>query len=146
MDQEKESIIFDANLDSLSPIREYLTSLGESVGLDKNKTYKLCLAVDEIATNIINYGYGKAGVADGKIDVTAFTENGKLFVFLEDKATPFNPLEHKTPGQEDMNIPLEERPIGGLGIMLAKESVDLYDYKFLNGINRNIFCVNLKNN
>jgi anti-sigma regulatory factor (Ser/Thr protein kinase) len=36
---------------------------------------------------------------------------------------------------------LAERPIGGLGIFLAMENVDRFDYEFVGGRNRNIFFV-----
>ena len=52
---------FPGNLDSLSPIREYVKSAANTAGLSKKATYELCLAVDEIATNIALYGYEEAG-------------------------------------------------------------------------------------
>lgn len=144
MDINTESRKFSATLDSLEVIREFLADSGKSVGLDKSKTYKLCLAVDEITTNIINYGYLKSGIANGIIDIIVSSDNNVLTVILEDTATPFNPLENKIPGEEELALPLEERPIGGLGIMLAKENVDEFRYNYKNGKNRNIFCVNIK--
>ncbi|MDP3913578.1 MAG: ATP-binding protein [Bacteroidota bacterium] len=144
MDTTTEFRKFSANLDSLEPIREFLTGLANKLGLDKSRTYKLCLAVDEIATNIINYGYLKSGITDGMIDVIVDSNKELLTVTLEDTAIPFNPFENKLPGEVDLALPLEERPIGGLGIMLAKENVDEFRYEFENGKNRNIFCVNLK--
>jgi anti-sigma regulatory factor (Ser/Thr protein kinase) len=134
---------FSANLDSLEPIREFLTDSANKLGLDKSKTYKLCLAVDEIATNIVNYGYLNSGITDGIIDVVVSSNKELLTVILEDTAIAFNPFENKLPGEEDLSLPLEERPIGGLGILLAKENVDKFLYEFKNGKNRNIFCVNL---
>jgi anti-sigma regulatory factor (Ser/Thr protein kinase) len=144
MDKNPESKKFIATLDSLTPIREFLINIGESVGLDKKKSYKLCLAVDEIATNIINYGYTKAGIENGEIEIITFTDKKRLNVILEDKAIPFNPLIFMTPSQEDLSVPLEERPIGGLGIMLARDSVDEFNYNYTDGKNRNILCINLK--
>lgn len=135
---------FSANLDSLEPIREFLTDSANKLGLDKSRTYKLCLAVDEIATNIINYGYLKSGITDGMIDVMMASGKEMLTVILEDTAIPFNPFENKIPGEDELALPLEERPIGGLGIMLAKENVDEFRYEFENGKNRNIFCINLR--
>lgn len=135
---------FSANLDSLEPIREFLTDSANKLGLDKSRTYKLCLAVDEIATNIINYGYLKSGITDGMIDVMMASGKEMLTVILEDTAIPFNPFENKIPGEDELALPLEERPIGGLGIMLAKENVDEFRYEFENGKNRNIFRINLR--
>lgn len=135
---------FSANLDSLEQIREFLTDSANRLGLDKSRTYKLCLAVDEIATNIINYGYLKSGITDGIIDVVVSSNKEMLTVILEDTAIAFDPFENKLPGEEDLALPLEERPIGGLGILLAKENVDEFRYEFENGKNRNIFCIKLK--
>jgi serine/threonine-protein kinase RsbW len=143
MESISESVTFDATLDSLSPIREYLVQVGKSVGLDKSRIYKLCLAVDEIATNIINYGYAPSEISKGKIDLAVYSENDQMNVILEDSAIPFNPLEHIIPAVEDLTKPFEERPIGGLGIMLARENVDEFKYTYQNGKNRNIFCINL---
>ncbi|MFH2142187.1 MAG: ATP-binding protein [Bacteroidota bacterium] len=146
MSKISETKTFIASLDSLEPMREFLSESGNKVGLDKNQIYKLCLAVDEIATNIINYGYLKEGIITGIIDIVIYSDDKILTVILEDNSTPFNPLEFNIPGEDDLSLPLEERPIGGLGIMLAKESVDEFKYDFKNGKNINIFCVKFPDN
>ncbi len=143
MEASTKSQKFSANLDSLGSIREFLTDSAKLAGLDKSRTYKLCLAIDEIATNIINYGYLRSGIENGIIDVTIQIENDQLIATLEDAATPFNPFDRKMPNDEELKKPLEERPIGGLGILLAKENVDEFNYKYQNGKNYNIFVMNL---
>lgn len=143
MEASTKSQKFSDNLDSLGPIREFLSDSAKLAGLDKSRTYKLCLAIDEIATNIINYGYLRSGIENGIIDVTIQIENDQLIVTLEDTATPFNPFNRKMPNDEELKKPLEERPIGGLGILLAKENVDEFNYKYQNGKNHNIFVMNL---
>lgn len=137
-----DSKTFSATLDSLGSIRQFITNSGKAIGLNKSKIYKLCLAVDEIATNIINYGYTKSGIENGSIDLLIKYDNDALTVTLEDSAIPFNPLDKILPNEKDLSLPLEERPIGGLGIMLAKENVDNYSYEYKNGKNRNILCIN----
>lgn len=141
MEAKTETRTFAANLDSLEPIREFLTAEGNSIGLDKKKIYGLCLAVDEIVTNIINHGYIESGLLDGTVDVIISSDNATLTVVLEDSAVPFDPMKHIVPTQEDLSAPLEERPIGGLGVMIAKQSVDEFMYEFVNKKNRNIFIV-----
>ena len=143
MDANTESRKFSATLDSLSLIREFIRDSTKLVGLDKSKTYKLCLAVDEIVTNIINYGYLRSKIVNGIIDVIISSDNNLLTVVLEDSATPFNPFEIILPGEKELALPLEDRSVGGLGIMLAKENVDKFMYSYENGKNKNIFCVNL---
>lgn len=137
---------FSATLDSLQPIREFLVYSGKSIGLDIRRIYKLCLAVDEIATNIINYGYVNSGIDRPFIEINVTSNNEALTVILEDTAVPFNPLEMAIPGEKELSMPLEQRPIGGLGILLAKNNVDEFLYEYENGKNRNIFHINLNQN
>lgn len=144
MESLSEARSFSATLDSLEPIRKFLIESGKSIGLDKNRIYKLCLAVDEIATNIINYGYANSGMARPSIEINVTSNNETLKVILEDTAVPFNPFEVGIPGEKELSLPLEQRPIGGLGILLAKNNVDEFLYEYENGKNRNIFHINLK--
>ncbi|MBT3383681.1 MAG: ATP-binding protein [Prolixibacteraceae bacterium] len=141
MEAKKITYSYVASLDVLESIREMLTQAGNDIGLSKRKTYQLTLAIDEIATNVIKYGYQEAGISDGFFDLIIEFKEGELIVSLEDTATPFNPIEHSLPTEEDLNIPLEERPIGGLGVMIARQSVDEFKYEFVNNKNRNIFIV-----
>jgi serine/threonine-protein kinase RsbW len=141
VEAKKITYSYVASLDVLESIREMLTQAGNDIGLSKRKTYQLTLAIDEIATNVIKYGYQEAGISDGFFDLIIEFKEGELIVSLEDTATPFNPIEHSLPTEEDLNIPLEERPIGGLGVMIARQSVDEFKYEFVNNKNRNIFIV-----
>ncbi|MGA9380780.1 MAG: ATP-binding protein, partial [Phormidium sp.] len=52
-----EQLTVPGTLDSLSKISDYVLSAASAAGLDKKASYKLRLAVDEIATNVIVYGY-----------------------------------------------------------------------------------------
>jgi anti-sigma regulatory factor (Ser/Thr protein kinase) len=47
-------------------------------------------------------------------------------VTVEDDGVPFNPLEATEP---DLDRPLEERSIGGLGIHLVKNLMDDVEYR-----------------
>lgn len=146
MNRPAESRTFMASLDSLEPIRDFVSQTGTAAGLNNKQVYGLCLAIDEIATNIILYGYQGSGITDGVIDVKSIFKEGTLTIILEDSATAFNSLEAITPNEDELGLPLEERKIGGLGIMLAKESVDEFKYEFKDGKNLNIFSVKPLNN
>lgn len=141
METQTQTITYKASLDVLEPIRELLTLIGQEVGLNKKKTYGLCLAVDEIATNVIRHGYMEAEITNGEFDLIVEKSNSQLVVTIVDAGTPFNPLEHNLPTEEDLNIPLEDRPIGGLGVMIARQSVDEFKYEFSGNHNKNIFIV-----
>lgn len=132
---------FAGTLDSLGLIRTYVTAAAKSAGLDNKATYKLCLAVDEIATNIIIHGYEEAG-RSGVLDVQAMMDSTTLTVTIEDDGAPFDPRQSDLPSSEDLSTPLENRRIGGLGVFLAFDGVDEFKYERSGERNRNAFTVN----
>jgi len=134
-----DSLTVPGNLDSLQAIRDFVLAAAEEAGIDERSAYKLSLAVDEIATNIIIYGYG-GSATPGDVVVQADTEDGRLQIVLEDTSPPFDPFSRGEPS--GLDAPLEERAIGGLGVYLAKRSVDEFRYEYVDGRNRNIFVVN----
>ncbi|KJU82617.1 anti-sigma regulatory factor [Candidatus Magnetobacterium bavaricum] len=130
-------------LDSLSPIRGFVTEEATGVGLDKKKTYNLALAVDEIVANIISYGYIENGL-EGVIDFEVEHSDNQLIVYMYDDSQPFDPLEREKIDEEILQKPLEERPIGGLGIFLAINGVDDVQYNRVDDRNRYTFVVTIK--
>jgi anti-sigma regulatory factor (Ser/Thr protein kinase) len=90
------------------------------------------LAIEEIATNCIKYGYddAKNHVIEVKL---SFSGSDVLVVTVVDDGHPFNPLEAREP---DLSVPVEERPIGGLGIYLLRQLCDRMEYVREGGKNR----------
>lgn len=131
-------LIVPGKLDSLSAVGKYVLEAAAAAGLDKKAAYRLRLAVDEVATNIVTYGYEEAGL-EGDITVRADINDHALTIALEDVARPFDPMLHESP--DDFDLPLEERKIGGLGIYLAINGVDKFTYERAGGQNRNTFVV-----
>ena len=125
-------------LPSLKLIRDYVTEACALANIDKRVGYRLRLAVDEIATNIINYGYERSQMS-GEIEVSAHVHDDSLTIILEDTAVPFDPLLHPTP--DNLDSPLERRDIGGLGVYLAIQGTDKFLYERIDDRNRNIFVV-----
>jgi anti-sigma regulatory factor (Ser/Thr protein kinase) len=125
-------------LDSLSAIGRYVLDAASVAGLDKKMAYRLRLAVDEIATNVIVHGYQEAG-RTGDVSVQARLDQNTLTITLEDMGAPFDPRSLPRPKQID--LPLEERPSGGLGVFLTMENVDQFKYEYVGNHNRNIFVM-----
>ncbi|MBV6626104.1 MAG: ATP-binding protein [Rivularia sp. (in: Bacteria)] len=136
-----ESIKVPGDLKSLDVISDYVTTAAKKVNLDSKRTYKLRLAVDEIATNIVIHGYEAAGI-QGNIKCQAEFGEENLSIYLEDRGMQYDATLEAKP--DDLNKPLEERHIGGLGIYLAINGVDKYIYERHGNVNRNIFIVNTK--
>jgi anti-sigma regulatory factor (Ser/Thr protein kinase) len=124
---------------SLEAIAEYVMAAASTAGLDKKTSYKLRLAVEEIATNIIIYGYERGG-REGVLAIHAELDEQSLAISIEDTGVPYDPTQEPVP--DDLDKPIEQRQIGGLGIYLATQSVDKFIYQRVGDKNRNIFIVN----
>ena len=131
-----------ASLAALSDIRRLVMQACQTAGLSEDATYRLALAVDEIATNIITHGYEEQGMT-GDIVVSLDQTDKDLTVILEDTGVAFDPRAQSLPTAEDLDKPLDDREIGGLGIFLALAGVDRFDYQRSDNVNRNLFVMNL---
>lgn len=133
--QEK---IFPGTLDSLALVRAYVSEAARAAGLDSGRTYNLCLAVDEIATNIVLHGYEEVGL-EGDIVVEALQERGELIIRLLDHGRTYDPEQVPEP---DLENPLKQQA-GGWGIFLGKTGVDQFDYTSTDTGNVHRFVVRL---
>jgi sigma-B regulation protein RsbU (phosphoserine phosphatase) len=131
------------NLNALSPIRDYVKAAANTAGLDHTATYNLILAVDEIATNVVVHGYEEAGL-EGDISISAINEDSRLVIELWDHGRSYDPNLYKVPDDDGISKKLSDRPIGGLGIMLAKDGVDDLQYQSTESKNVHRFIVRLK--
>lgn len=136
-----EHLTVPGTLDSLGAIADYVITAAAKAGLDKSKSYKLRLAVDEIATNIIIHGYEEASIK-GTVDLQAEVDEKSLTISIEDTGRQFDPFTKLAGEEENIPLPLADRPIGGLGVYLAIQGVDKFFYERLGDRNRNTFVVN----
>lgn len=129
---------FPGTLDSLAPVRAFVAEAGRAAGLDTGRIYNLCLAVDEIATNIVRHGYEEAGLK-GDIAIEALQERGQLIIRLFDHGRIYDPDRVPNP---DLGSPLNQRT-GGWGLFLSKTGVDQFDYTSSDSGNEHRFVVYL---
>lgn len=92
--------------------------------------FTLHLALDEILTNIISYGY--SDTEEHKIDIRYSLQKDFLKLEITDDSNPYDPANAPEP---DINASLENRKIGGLGIYLIKNMLDDIKYSSENGKN-----------
>lgn len=135
-----QSLRMAANLDALAPIRAFVEEAATQAGLDRRRSYRLMLAVDEIATNVITHGYQEAGL-EGDVAIFRELDDHKLTITLQDDAIPFDPYTLAEP--TDLDAPIEARGIGGLGVFLTIHGVDSFIYRREGEKNHNIFVMNL---
>jgi anti-sigma regulatory factor (Ser/Thr protein kinase) len=135
-----EPINLPGKLESLSEIGKYVMNVAKQASLDKKLAYKLRLAVDEMATNIITHGYEESGL-EGNIQVEGNVETDRIVITLKDTGIPYDPTQRIF--DQDLSLPLQERTEGGLGVFLAIDGVDQFLYERQENINRNTIIVKL---
>lgn len=125
-----------ADLDSLDLVARFVLELGRQGRLSDSQAYRLRLAADELATNIVMHGYRGAS---GGICVDGGVEADRVWVRFHDDAPAFDPRTGmKAP---DLEVPLGERSVGGLGVFLALTAVDSFDYELVAGRNVSILAI-----
>jgi len=135
-----EPLTVPGQAENLTQLLDYVAWAAAGVGLSDGAIYRLSLAVDEIATNIVQYGY-ENGSREGVLTVWADSSPEQLTIYLEDTGMPFDPRQ--VPQPDDLDRPLEERRTGGLGIFLALWGVDDFTYMREGRTNRSIFVMKL---
>lgn len=123
--------VYKAQFEELENLLNDFESFCEENGISSEISLALVLCFDELFTNIASYGFPNGNIGDVEFSLDIL--NGEITAILADNGVPFNPIQDaKSP---DMTSPIETREIGGLGIFLVKQNVDLMDYKFEDGKN-----------
>jgi anti-sigma regulatory factor (Ser/Thr protein kinase) len=89
------------------------------------------LAIEELVTNCIKYGYDDSD--DHIIVIVLSISDGSLTMDVIDDGHPFDPLTAPPP---DFSLEVQDRPIGRLGIYLLRKLADNISYERNNGTNR----------
>jgi serine/threonine-protein kinase RsbW len=112
------------DLSELEQLCQNCEDIGRSINVSDKSIFEMNLALDELFTNIISYGFNDHREHIIKISITV--DGDQLEMRIEDDGIPFNPLESKTP---DFQCGIEECKIGGLGIHLIKKLMDDLQYQ-----------------
>jgi anti-sigma regulatory factor (Ser/Thr protein kinase) len=94
------------------------------------------VAVEEAVTNVCRHAYREAS---GEVRLRLRRSAGALVVEVEDDGPSFDPLSHPEP---DVNAPLAERSIGGLGILMIRKLVDEVSWRREDG--RNVLTMTVR--
>ena len=107
-----------SDVKNLAEIRRYVRASSESLQVDADVINEVVLAVDEAAANIILRGYqGQPGL----IEIAVERQGDSLVIHLIDQAPVFDPTQVPPP---DLTLPLEERPVGKMGVFLINQFID----------------------
>lgn len=84
------------------------------------------VVVEELVVNIVDYSHSDY------LDVEILREEKSITLRFHDAGMPFNPFEREPP---DLTLPMEDRPIGGLGIFMVIKYMDSVTYDYTGGEN-----------
>ena len=123
---------FPPTADGIASASEYLDKILEQAESREILSAPLHVILDEICSNIVKH----SGASGFVVDVD-FVENpnGVKLVFIDD-GRPFDPLAHVDP---DITLSVQDRPIGGLGILMVKKMATNVSYNRTH--NRNFLTV-----
>jgi len=131
----------EAVMESWDDIQDFVAHQAQQLLQAGPALYKLRLATEELLSNVIRHAPARSSEAQATVhlSLTFFrgTLQGKpaLILQLEDNGPAFDPqLEKKR--EIDTSQPIQDRPIGGLGLFLVQQSVDHVDYAWHHQRNR----------
>ena len=118
------SLTLPCDVNELSRLAEMVEEVCDEVGLPPSTTMQVNLALEEAVANVMYYAYPTGQHGDVTIEAEANAKRIKFVV--SDGGLPFDPT---TKEEIDINQPLEERAIGGLGIHLIRRYMDSISYE-----------------
>ena len=127
----KEELVIEAVIDNLEAVNLFVHKSIKQFEVSKRTLMQLDLIVEEIFVNVASYAYAP-NTGSVKILIEAKEEPLTVSLTFIDSGVPYNPLEKSDP---DVNLSVDDRQIGGLGIFLTKNFVDDISYQFLDGRN-----------
>ena len=117
-------IIMKNEMTEVGRMRGFFFSVCREHDIDEDMVKTLNLAVEECVANVINYAYPKG--TRGHVELTAKVTDGIITLVIKDHGGAFDPTQQP---DVDIEASLEDRPIGGLGIFLAKTIMDTMHYE-----------------
>jgi anti-sigma regulatory factor (Ser/Thr protein kinase) len=109
---------FPAVYNQLEPIRQFVEVYSGKYGFESNVIYNLIWSITEIVTNVIDHGYNGG---HGMIEVILSREGSDFIMEVIDNAPVFDLNNVPEP---DITLPLDKRPVGGLGLYITKKLMD----------------------
>ncbi len=121
-------LTFSAELENLELMLEFIRNGVKELDLSSKEINQIQIAAEEPLVNIISYAYPDG---NGNIEITYSIENSaeegrKLVIQITDWGVEFDPLSLPDP---DIDAPIEEREIGGLGVYMMRNIMDEVLYK-----------------
>ena len=128
-----EQRAFPARLGVLEEIQAFVEAFGDRHGLASRAVMHLQLVIEELFTNTVTHGYGRE--CDEPVEITLAREGARVRLVYQDAAQPYDPLSRLSESRARLAAPIEQRPVGQLGVPLVAELVADFRYEREEGRN-----------
>ena len=130
-----ETLLLSNDVKRVPELNQFVKSVGDKLNLEPSLKSQLMLAVEEAVVNVMSYAYPLG--TQGDISVEAKASEQWLKFIITDQGKAFDPTQG---GKADTTLNAEDRPIGGLGILLVQSIMDTINYERING--KNVLTLN----
>jgi len=127
-----------AELEALARLAQFLEHGCRKLGVPERVRHALELAADEAVTNVVRYAY--AGRDDGWVKLVLERAGGEAVLTITDAGRPFDERRAAPP---DLDAPLEDRRVGGLGLYFIHQMMDRVERERRKGINHLVMAKRL---
>lgn len=127
---QHEELIISNDMDDLPRFSAFVKGFCNKLDLETKLASSLRLALEEVVVNVMNYAYPEG--AKGRICVYADSNLKEVRFKVIDSGFPFDPTSVL---EADTTLDAENRPIGGLGVHLARKLTDSISYSRRDGQN-----------
>lgn len=119
-----------AVMESVPAATKHIARAAKEVGFDEHALYQIELAIDEACANVVEHAY--PGEEQGKMEISCYLDSSPgtgqaFFIRVRDWGTGFDPCTVEKP---DVDAPLEDRDLGGLGLFLVRQVMDGIKFSF----------------
>jgi serine/threonine-protein kinase RsbW len=124
--------IFPARRDALPQVESFLAAVCAAAGLDRGMCLRVTLVVEELFTNTVVHGHGADSEAPVRLDCEVVPAHFTLV--YEDTGPPHDPFAAVVRPDPDADV--QDRPVGGLGVLLVSAMARHVEYRRGDGRNR----------
>lgn len=126
----KESITLKNDIKQVKDLNSFVKSITDKLNMETSQAKNIKLAVEEAVVNVMDYAYPIG--TEGDITLQALYNGRKLKFIISDNGIAFDPTKSSV---ADTSLSVEDRPVGGLGLLLVREMMDSINYERVNGKN-----------
>jgi anti-sigma regulatory factor (Ser/Thr protein kinase) len=139
--ETQSRLVVRADSAAMRQVGDFVAAFVKERGIAAGEAHRILILLEELLTNLIKYGYPDRSKL-GRAEIALALDGTRLEIEFVDDGCAFDPFAAPQP---NLDQPLEERPIGGLGIHLLRSLSDetFYERRNENNVIRLIRIVAL---